>query len=72
MAALAAPERPEPDTVLIRLDIRKDLGDDRSSAFRAYHSYCISQIKTRGCGSVIVLLGGGPGQWRAALPRQVQ
>jgi len=37
MAALAASKRPKPYAVLIRPDVCKDLGDDRSSALRAYH-----------------------------------
>lgn len=37
MAAVAASKCPKPYAGLVRPDIRKDLGDDRSSALRAYH-----------------------------------
>lgn len=67
MAALAASEHPKPDAVLVGPDIRKDPGDDHSSALRAYHRV-VSPDKTREGGPVIVLPGGGPGQWRAARP----
>ncbi len=68
MAAVAASERPKPHAALIRPDIRKDPGDDRSSALRACHPYRIS--KTRERSPVIVLPGGGFEQWKAALPCQ--
>lgn len=67
MAALAAPERPKPDAALVGPDIRKDPGDDHSSALRAYHRV-VSLSKTREGGPAIVLPGGGPGQWRVARP----
>lgn len=68
MAAVAASERPKPHAALVRPDIRKDPGDNRSSALRACHPCRIS--KTRERSPVIVLLGGGFEQWKAALPYQ--
>ncbi len=67
MAALAASERPKPYAALVRPDIRKDFGDDHSSALRACHCV-VSPNKARERGPVIVLLVGGPGRWKAARP----
>lgn len=55
MAALTAPERPKPYAVLVRLDIRKDLGDNHSSALRACHP--VSFLHLKRCANVTLLSG---------------
>lgn len=47
MAAVAASERPKPHAALVRPDIRKDPGNDRSSALRACHPCRISKTRER-------------------------